>query len=217
MSKLINLTGMKFGKLTVVRRGDSHTTASGQRVTMWECKCECGNSLVVSASNLRTGHSKSCGCGNLARHYVHGDCADGKVDRLYSIWSQMVRRCYDERCDKYSLYGARGISVCDEWKDDYVAFREWANLNGYEKRLSIDRIDVNGNYTPANCRWATQKTQSNNTRRNVFIEYNGEKKTLSEWAEFAGIPYKTFYYRMRKGWEIDRAINTPLRIGGEKN
>lgn len=134
--------------------------------------------------------------------------ADYKT-RLYRIWQKMKARCYNPNHNFYERYGGRGISICEEWLHDFKAFKAWALRSGYSDELSIDRIDVNGNYTPFNCRWVNAKVQANNTSRNHFITYNGETKTLSEWAESLGINKNTLHVRIDvRGWSIERAFQT---------
>ena len=138
--------------------------------------------------------------------YKHGGWKNNR--RLYRTWANMRSRCNNKNHHLYKHYGGRGIKVCDEW-NDFSLFREWAMDNGYQDNLSIDRIDFNGDYEPNNCRWANEKTQHNNTRRNTFIEFGGETHTLAEWAEIAGINYSTFCNRWVRGWSIERMINEP--------
>ena len=138
----------------------------------------------------------------------------GESSKLYAIWAGIKTRCYNPNSPNYKNYGARGIAMCDEWQC-YPKFEEWALNNGYDpncgyKELSIERIDNNANYSPENCIWATPKTQMNNTRRNVFVTYKGERKTLSQWADSAGIRYSTFMSRYGRGWGFERIINTPV-------
>jgi hypothetical protein len=120
----------------------------------------------------------------------------------------MRQRCYDVNATFYRDYGGRGITVCKEWKNDFIAFCDWAMKNGYADNLSIDRIDVNGNYEPSNCRWADAKEQNNNTRRNKLIEYNGKIQTLAQWAEETQIPYGTIWSRLKRHWSIEKALTT---------
>lgn len=178
MGKRKNLTGCRFGRLTVIRY-------TGERVdgnAVWECVCDCGGVKKTTAKNLLSGGTKSCGClqkekaSKVARtindrlmqsketehpSYKHGESRT----RLYGIWLHMNDRCRNKNNTAYSHYGGRGISVCEEWSNSYETFRDWALANGYDDSLSIDRIDPNGNYTPGNCRWATKSQQSSNRRR----------------------------------------------------
>lgn len=136
----------------------------------------------------------------------------GCSSRLYKCWAHMKERCYREADSDYKNYGGRGIRVCDEWRNDYLAFKEWALANGYEPSLTIDRIDYNGNYEPSNCRWATWKEQSNNRRGLHYLTYNGETKTLTEWSEITGISFTTLYMRLTTyGWSVEKALSTRVR------
>lgn len=144
--------------------------------------------------------------------YKHGGWANNR--HLYNVWSGMLSRCRNKNHKQYKDYGGRGITVCKEW-EDFGTFREWALSTGYvdgnnKFKCTIDRIDVNGNYEPGNCRWATAKEQQNNKRDNVFLTYNGETKTLSQWADTIGIKYTTFMNRYYRGWSIDKLITQPL-------
>lgn len=131
--------------------------------------------------------------------------------RLFKIWEGMHERCERPKHTYYKDYGGRGIKVCEEWRE-YIPFANWARSNGYTESLSIDRIDVNGDYTPANCRWVTEKEQHNNTRRNHFVEYGGKVYTISQLADETGIKYTTLKERIKAGWSVDDAVNTPVRL-----
>jgi len=203
-----DLTGKKFGQLTVIKEAVVDKDYRGNK--KWLCRCDCGNIAVVKGSYLKCGHTVSCGCYQRKRtsetRYKHGD----SCDRLFNIYNKIKRRCYNHRCKNYKDYGERGISVCEEWLDKesgYLNFKKWALENGYEENLSIDRIDNNGNYEPSNCRWATYKIQANNKRNNRIIEINGVKKNATQWAEYFSVPVSRVYYRLKKNKSFDDIQN----------
>lgn len=163
---------------------------------MWLCECECGNRKIISKKALKSG-IKGCGC-------ILSSTKSGykrKSERLYAIYNGIKERCLNKNNENYDLYGGRGISICDEWMGDngYANFRTWALNNGYKNELTIDRIDVNGNYEPSNCRWATMKTQMNNRRNSIKININGQEMTLSDIADEYGISRGTVGSRYRAG------------------
>lgn len=204
--KPVDMVGRRYGSLTVLYR-----LGSADGCVIWRCRCDCGNERDVRGQHLRQGLTTSCKtCGTEARRKVHTIHGLRNKTPLYTTWCNMRRRCSDESTSSFDVYGGRGIRVCEEWMHDFKAFYDWAMENGYEEGLSIDRVDVDGDYSPDNCRWATAKQQANNTRRNVLIDYEGETHTMHEWADILGIPYKTLWNRIHSGWSVYRAFNQPL-------
>lgn len=153
--------GKRFGKLTALEP----TTNRVHGKVMWLCRCDCGNFCTVMSTRLASGHTKSCGCYNSEHTVLMNTTHGGTYSRLYSIWSSMKTRCYNPKSKSYGYYGGRGISVCQEWRNDFSAFREWALSHGYQDNLTLDRIDGDGSYSPGNCRWATWHEQRTNQRR----------------------------------------------------
>ena len=196
MGQFIDLTGETFGRLHVIERGPNNP----RKQATWICECECGKIVRVESGHLRSGHTQSCGCYGHDRsreyHYKHGMTNT----KLFSVWKGMRRRCNNPKDPKYSIYGGRGISICDEWALDFQAFYDWSMANGYKDGMSIDRINVNGNYEPTNCRWASRVVQANNTRRNCWVWYGGERLTVAELSRKLDLPYNTVKWRTRKGW-----------------
>ena len=191
MGKFQDLTGKRFGKLVALEP----QKREGQRSYYWLCKCDCGNNTIVLTNRLVSGKTKSCSCkkfevGKEGAKYYHKNYV-----RLYSIWAKLRSRCERKNDNAYQNYGGRGISVCEEWHS-FENFMNWAIANGYSDKLTIDRIDNNGNYEPSNCRWADRMQQANNTRANRLLTYNGKTMTLSEWARELGIYNSTLYRRL---------------------
>lgn len=198
MGKLKDISGQKFGRLTVLDKLHNHH----KRNTYWLCVCECGNLVEVQGSTLKNGRSKSCGCLLKDTNTKHGKAHIP----LYNVWVSMKQRCYNKCNKRYENYGQRGIAVYDEWKDDFQAFYDWAMSHGYKEGLQIDRIDVNGNYEPNNCRWVDVKTQQRNKSNNKLYTINGVTHCLSEWCETFNLKYDTVHMRLYRGWSIERAL-----------
>lgn len=215
MSKFKDLTGQKIGRLQVIKRANDHIQSNGRHRTMWVCKCDCGNTVIVEAYNL--GHTTiSCGC-HRNNKIVEFNYKHGKVDtRLYRIWGKMKNRCYCKKIKAYKNYGGRGIIVCDEWKNDFKAFYDWAMNNGYADDLTLDRIDTNKNYEPSNCRWADWETQQNNRRNNRRFEIDGKSYTITQLARLYNISRGTLAGRIQKGWDIKTAVEKPIGKNGRK-
>ena len=203
MGKAIDLSGNTYGKLTPISTKIRYTKG-GNRIKYWVCRCVCGNITEVSTHDLVSGHTKSCSkcIYNVSPKVVH--------KRIFDAWRMMLARCENPKAQAYHNYGERGIKVCEEWHD-FNAFLNWTLNNGYADALTIDRKNVNGDYCPENCRWVTDKVQSNNRRNNHFVEYNNETHTVSEWAELLKIPYSTLITRLSHGWSVKDAFEKPLK------
>lgn len=170
MANFEDLTNKKFNMLLVLEKSESHIEPSGRKRTMWKCRCDCGNIKVIPANCLKSGTIKSCGCLKTKRNKNYFTTHNGSKERLYQVWCDIKKRCYNSNFKQFKDYGGRGIKVCDEWLNDYDTFRKWAFDNGYEPNAkfgdcTIDRINVNGNYSPENCRFVSMKVQNNNKRR----------------------------------------------------
>lgn len=199
--KYIDLTGQRFGKLVVVKEVERNK----YRHIQWLCQCDCGNTTISTTSNLRTGSHKSCGC--IQQGYYT------KNKRLYGVWCGMLSRCRNPNSKSYKDYGARGISVCDEWRV-FKNFLDWSISSGYDENApfgeyTIDRIDTDGDYCPENCRWVSYKQQARNNRHNHLVTIDGETMPLVAAAEKYSISINTVKMRIRRGWSDVDAITTP--------
>ena len=213
--KNTDITGKKFGKLTAIRLDHKGKNKSLQSVQYWLFKCDCGKEKIIKKQNVLNGNTKSCGCIHrdslIKRNKKHGL----SYTRLYVVYAGMKARCYDKKHISYKYYGERGISVCDEWKNDFNSFHEWSIKNGYDENAkkgecTIDRIDVNGNYCPENCRWINIEKQNRNHRNNKKITINGKTLCMTEWEDVLGFPVGTIRRRTNLGWPIERIISTPI-------
>lgn len=207
---LDDLTGRRFGRLVVIDRAENDSRGR----TRWNCVCDCGKITTPMAAHLKRGTTQSCGC--LAREKsIKRNTTHGKTHScLYSVWANMKDRCNNENNHAYKDYGGRGIKVCAEWQD-FQKFLEWSLASGYEEeaargKCTIERIENDRGYEPSNCRWATMAEQGNNKRSNRKLTYNGETKTLSQWAKDLNINSSTLCNRLARGWELRDALTRPV-------
>lgn len=202
-TKKINMIGKKFGRLTVL--SECEKRAKNGKI-IYKCRCDCGNITDVIGDNLRRGNTMSCGCLHSEVTKTHGlrDC------KLYNVWDNAKRRCYNKNNKRYKNYGARGIKICDEWKDNFQSFYDWSMSRGYKQGLTLDRIDVNGNYEPSNCRWITNEEQQNNRTDNVLITYKYRTQNITQWARELNVSPRVIRYRLKKGWPIKDCLFKPI-------
>lgn len=199
---LPNLIGCVFGRLTVIE----YLGIGNHRWRYWECLCTCGNKIRLASLFLNSGHTKSCGCLRIESSRKSLTTHGKSNMPEYEVYITMKKRCYNKKHISYKDYGGRGITVCDKWLNSFTEFlSDMGNRPG--KHYSIDRINNNGNYTPTNCRWATKKEQNSNTRRNNWIEYNGEKMILADWARKIKIRQSRLGLLLRKGISFSEIIN----------
>ena len=212
MGNVKDMTGQRFGRLTVIERAGT----LGNRAA-WLCKCDCGREHVVRGKLLRNGNTVSCGCYAKERAREASITHGMKKTRLYEVWHGMKSRCLNERDRRYKNYGARGITICDEWRNSFESFRDWALANGYRDDLTIDRKDNDGNYCPENCCWSTSKEQSNNRRSNKLITYQGKTQTMQQWADEMGISKDLLRSRLVVGkWSVEDALTKPIQKHSNK-
>lgn len=201
--RIIDQTGKRFGMLVVIERAPR--IPEKKSIVRWICKCDCGNTSIVCATNLKC--TKSCGCAQYANpaRLTHGGC----YTPTFSVWQNMRCRCENKKNDRYADYGGRGVTVCERW----ASFANFLEDMGHKPsaRHSIDRIDNNGNYEPGNCRWATAKEQARNRRSTRMVTINGETRCAPEWCEIYGISLMRFHSRVHRGWDDVKAMTTPVR------
>jgi hypothetical protein len=197
------MIGKKYGNWTVIEEPKlKHKNGRNRTVVLVECVCNTRREVLLS--RLNRGGSCGCGCTNKPPvNETHGL----SHTRIYKIFYKMKTRCYNPSDKNYNHYGGRGISICDAWLNEFSVFYEWAKSNGYKANLSIDRIDVNGNYEPGNCRWVTQDIQLRNTRRSRFLTINGETKNLIDWSIKSGVYASTIRHRISQGSSPKEAIS----------
>lgn len=199
-----DLIGKKSGRLTVT--SFSHAVDA---TTYWNCICECGEKVKVRRTNIVSRRTKSCGCLVSETSVVNGfKATHGKSrTKIYFTWQSMKQRCYDKKTENYKYYGAKNVSICNEWLE-FEKFNSWAMNNGYQENLTIDRINTDGNYNPSNCRWTTQKVQNRNKRVNHCITLNNKTKCLGEWSELLNIPMSTLVNRCNRTNDPIEILNT---------
>lgn len=209
MAKIKDISGQKFGRLTAIEfiRLNEHRDAE------WLFQCDCGNECIVVAYRVNKGHTQSCGCLKREKASLAKTTHGFSKTRIYSIWLDMRRRCSDKKRKDWINYGGRGITVCNEWQNDFNSFYGWATGNGYNDNLSIDRKDNDSGYSPDNCQWVTKKHQNNNTRANRQLTAFGETKNLQQWADEYGIGHATILFRIKSGWSAEDAVSIPPIIG----
>ena len=201
--------GERYGMLTIVREvepvGSKH-----KRVRRFLCRCDCGNEIICRLPNLKSGTTRSCGCYRKFVASNRRDCHHLKNTRIYRIWCGMKRRCYNKHNEHFDRYGGRGIIVCDEWKTDFMNFYDWAMSNGYDDKLSIDRINNEGNYEPSNCRWANQKQQVVNSTAVIKCSLGGNIVSLSDIADILGVSFKRIrriVYMLNNGYDMNEILS----------
>ena len=207
-----NLINKRFGRLLVLSKSEIRTKDNR---TQWNCVCSCGNKVLAENRTLTSGKKKSCGCLKLDSSLKNIKGVSNKTHnmsrtRIYKIWNALVQRCKTKSNQRYSSYGGRGITVCQEWYKFENFYRDMKN--SYKDNLTIDRIDNNKGYSKENCRWATNKQQSRNKRDNFYVTYNKETKSLVEWCEELNLNYGTIHARLKVyKWSVEKAFTEPYR------
>jgi hypothetical protein len=200
--KLIDRVGHTYGRLKVLSRAPNASKADTN--ARWNCQCECGKFSLAYGQDLAKGKVKSCGCLNAEQIKKHGHSRKP----VYSVWRQLFQRCENPDAPSYKNYGARGITVCDEWRDFNVFL---ADMGFPAKGMTLDRIDNSKGYSKQNCRWATYGQQTNNSRANVRLELNGKTRTMAEWAKHLNISRDSIHGRLRRGWSVEMALSKPVK------
>lgn len=205
-----NEIDLKFNKLTILKEVEPYVLPCGQTNKAYLCKCDCGTEKVIRRLHLVRGKIRSCGCISRGPKDVKGD----GNSKLKKVWRQMKTRCSFDYFEKH-LYFDKGLEVCKEWFDDFNLFKKWSLDNGYKEGLVIDRRDNSKGYNPDNCRWVTQLVNSMNKDNNIMVEYKGETKSLkliiTERKQRQN--YSAIYARIKRGWDVVKAIETPMRKG----
>lgn len=207
--------GKKFGRLTVLD-AIRERSESGNSRWMWRCKCECGKESIITPNSIVYGNTRSCGCLARERFVEFNKSRSHKYNtteykKLWWKYYAIRNRCYNENSSRYKDYGGRGIKVYSEWNDNFDNFVEWALSNGYEEGLTIERVDVNGDYCPENCKFITLEEQANNKRNTVWVEYRGERLSLATLCKNYGLNYHSVHFRLyHRGMSVEEAVETPM-------
>lgn len=209
MARTKDLTGARYGRLVVMERAGS----KNERAT-WLCRCDCGGEKVVAAQELSKGSTRSCGClaqeqrKQAAQRQCHGFSRANMMSER-KTWENMIARCYYPKHRSYWAYGAKGVTVCAQWRESFEQFVR--DMGRRPVGCTIDRIDSSGDYTPENCRWATMAMQANNKRSNRLLTHDGQTMTVSQWAQHVGIKVPTLFARLKLGWSVHRALTEPVK------
>ncbi|WP_303984632.1 hypothetical protein [Niallia circulans] len=201
--------GERFGRLIAVEQ----KLRNKKGMLLWTCQCDCGNKTNKLAVELNNGNTRSCGCLRDELKIKNATKHNMVNTRIYNIWTTMKQRCYNKNNQKYKNYGGRGITVCDEWLDKangVLNFYNWSKRNGYNDKYTLDRINVNGNYEPNNCRWVDMVTQQNNRRNNTLITINNITKTSAEWEKEYNLRSGLVGERYRRGWTGEELLKNPI-------
>lgn len=199
MGRLIDLAGIKYGRLRAIARRGSSKNGTAK----WLCLCDCGAETIVRSCELRFGHTQSCGCLQIDRTKTKNTKHGKSKTRAYISWLHMIKRCTDKAHNDYAYYGGRGITVCGEWKNFENFF---ADMGERPKNKTLDRIDNNGGYERKNCRWATRQQQANNMRSNRYLSCRGLWQTVAEWCRMLNANYGRVQCRLRRGWSVEESL-----------
>lgn len=208
-SRMLDIRGQRYGRLIAV----APCCAIKSRRLYWACSCDCGNTVISPLDSIRRGDTSSCGCYNRELRSSHNMTGTP----TYAAWNGITARCYNQKDRNYSNYGGRGIKVCDRWRESFKAFledmgeRPDARYSLGRAEYSLDRIDVNGDYEPGNCRWATYLQQQRNKRCGLFLTYKQETLCVAEWGERLKISRNVLYFRLKSGWSVEQALETPVK------
>lgn len=204
MPKLINLTGQKFGRLTIIKQAGKNK----RRQSRWLCRCDCQRMTIVLGHSLKSDNTRSCGCLNIEQLTKHGHSTRNKISPTYQSWLDMNQRCNNPNTKQYKDYGGRGITICKRWTKFSNFFKD---MGKRPTKHTLDRMDNDKNYYKKNCRWATRKEQSKNRRNNRFETHDGKTQCLADWAEEVKIPASIIGWRLDHGWSIEMSLTTPIR------